>query len=447
MQPEQVQIIGGGLVGALAAVFMAQRDIGVRLFEQREDIRAAGAVAGRSINLAVTARGLLALEQVGLCQAVLDIGIPMRGRMVHALDGGTSLVPYGQRPEEVIYSVSRGELNKLLLRRACEFSNVDAHFNHRCVGYDVARRTLALRDELSGKQHAIPAHASIATDGAWSQVRRSMLAELRNLNYSQDFLAHGYKELVIPAAGDGGFSMEKHALHIWPRQSFMLIALPNLDGSFTCTLFLQYEGEVSFAALKTPQQVQNFFQRNFADAAAMMPTLAEDFFSNPTGSMVTVRCSPWHVADDVLLLGDAAHAIVPFFGQGMNCGFEDCFALGRLLDAHGPDWRTIFPAMEAERKPNADAIAAMAVENFLEMRDTVADPKFLLKKEIGFELERRFPHRFIPRYSMVVFHPEIPYAAARSRAIEQDKVLDQLAANISSASQADWQKAQSLLDA
>jgi kynurenine 3-monooxygenase len=239
--------------------------------------------------------------------------------------------------------------------------------------------------------------------------------------------------------------MEKNALHIWPRRSFMLIALPNLDGSFTCTFFLQYEGAASFAALQTPQQVLTFFQEHFADAAAMMPTLAEDFFSNPTGSMVTVQCSPWHVADDVLLLGDAAHAIVPFFGQGMNCGFEDCSALGRLLDAHGNDWRTIFAAMERERKPNADAIAAMAVENFLEMRDTVADPRFLLKKKIGFELERRFPERFIPRYSMVVFHPEIPYAVARERANAQDKILDQLAAGAESLTQVDWQKTASLL--
>jgi kynurenine 3-monooxygenase len=273
-----------------------------------------------------------------------------------------------------------------------------------------------------------------------------MLESLRDFNYSQEFLEHGYKELIMPAAEDGAFRMEKTALHIWPRKSYMLIALPNLDGSFTCTLFFPREGEESFAALQNEREVMAFFTRVFPDAVPLMPSLGHDFFSNPTGSMVTVKCRPWHVEDRVMLLGDAAHAIVPFYGQGMNCGFEDCSALGELLQRDGKvDWHALFKELELRRKPNADAIADMALENFIEMRDTVADARFLFKKQVGFELEKRYPDRFIPRYSMVVFHPEISYAQARQRSVIQDKLLEELCAGVSSLEQIDWGKADELI--
>jgi kynurenine 3-monooxygenase len=448
MQPEEIALVGGGLVGALAAIVLAQRDYSVTVYERRADMRSAEVAGGRSINLAVTSRGLLALEHVGLKQAVLDIGIPMRGRMVHSIEGETTFIPYGQRPDEVIYSVSRGALNKLLLQRAGAMPRVKLVFDHQCVGYSPESCELHFRHHglATNVRHTGPV---IATDGSGSELRASLAAHIRNFNYSQQYLEHGYKELVVPASAAGGFAMEKNALHIWPRQSYMLIALPNLDGSFTCTLFLPYAGETSFAALQTPQQAVEFFEKVFPDAAALMPTLAQDFAANRTSGMVTVKCQPWHLDERVMLLGDAAHAIVPFFGQGMNCGFEDCTALGALVNDGGPaaDWALLFAALERERRPNADAIADMAIENFLEMRDTVADPKFALKKQIGFELERRHPQDFVPRYSMVVFHPEIPYAEARRRGIAQDKVLEQLAANVDTVDAVDWSLAEQLLRA
>ncbi len=444
IKPEHVHVIGGGLVGALTSIFLAKRGFEVSLFERRGDMRKLAVEAGRSINLAVTARGLKALDEVGLKRDVLDLAITMKGRMVHDMAGNTTFVSYGQKENEVIYSVSRGELNKLLLTKAGEYSNVHLRFDQRCVEHDLESNQISFTDEVSKQTHNVQAKVALATDGAWSVARQAMLANVKNFNYAQNFESYGYKELVIPAAAGGAFQLEKEALHIWPRQSFMLIALPNLDGSFTCTLFLAYEGAVSFAALKTATDVNAFFAREFAGALALMPTLAEDFFRNPTGALTTIRCAPWHVDDKLLLLGDAAHAIVPFFGQGMNCGFEDCSTLGVLLDAES-DWRSLFQKLEAERKPNADAIGTLALENFVEMRDTVADAKFQLKKRIGFELEKRYPDRFIPRYSMVVFHAEIPYADAYQRGIEQEVILDALAAGIADISKIDWSHAERLM--
>ncbi|MGB9152611.1 MAG: NAD(P)/FAD-dependent oxidoreductase [Alphaproteobacteria bacterium] len=445
MKEQKIHVIGGGLVGSLAAIYLAQKGFAIDLYERRADMRRVDIPAGRSINLAVTARGLKALDEVGLKNRVLDLAIPMKGRMVHAQDGTTSFSPYGQKDDEVINSVSRGELNKLLLEKADSYDNVNMHFHHRCMSYDSAKSVFTFRDETAGQEKTVPASVTIATDGAWSDVRKSMLENTRNFNYSQHFLDHGYKELSIPAAKDGGFRLEKNALHIWPRKSYMLIALPNLDSSFTCTLFLPYDGAESFTSLRTPKDVLDFFSRSFPDALALMPTLAEDFFGNPTGSMVTVKCSPWHTDFKVMLLGDAAHAIVPFFGQGMNCGFEDCSALGQLV-GQNPDWGAIFRTLEAQRKPNSDAIADMAVGNFIEMRDTVADPKFQLKKQIGFELERRYPERFIPHYAMVVFRPDISYAEARNRSAAQDRILEELCAGIISLDHVDWNKAAKLMN-
>ena len=444
MKKDHVHIIGGGLVGALTAVFLAKRDYSVSMHERRSDMRKGKVEVGRSINLAVTSRGFKALEEVGLKQDVLDIAIPMKGRMLHDLDGKTTFVPYGQKESEVIYSVSRGELNKLLLTKAGEYKNVDISFDQRCISHNLKTNEVIFVDEKTSAQKTVQAKVALATDGAWSVTRKAMLENVMNFNYSQSFEAHGYKELVIPPAEGSGFRIDKHSLHIWPRKSFMMIALPNLDGSFTCTLFLAYKGAVSFEALKTPDDVKAFFTREFPSALALMPTLTEDFFRNPTGALATIRCAPWHVDDKLMLLGDAAHAIVPFFGQGMNCGFEDCSKLGELLDSEN-NWKTLFEKLEADRKPNADAIGTLALENFVEMRDTVADAKFQLKKQIGFELEKRYPGKFIPRYAMVVFHPEIPYAEAYRRGQEQEIILDTLAAGISDVSQVDWKKADQLM--
>lgn len=445
MKQQPIHVVGGGLVGALATIVLAQRGFKVVLYERRPDMRRVDIPAGRSINLAVTARGLKALADVGLKQEVLALALPMKGRMLHDMEGKTSFVPYGQKESEVINSVSRGALNKLLLEKADSYDHVEILFNQRCSHYDVDSSVLTFIDEQTTKQKTVKADVAIGTDGAWSAIRKAMFETVKDFNYSQAFLEHGYKELVIPPAPGGGFLIEKNALHIWPRKSFMLIALPNLDGSFTVTLFFAHEGKESFAALKSERDVQDFFRRTFPDAAALMPTLAQDFFTNPTGSMATIRCKPWHVGGRAMLLGDAAHAIVPFFGQGMNCGFEDCSALGDLLGKHTGDWEHLFSELEKCRKPNSDAIADMALENFVEMRDTVADAKFQLKKQIGFELERRYPGQFIPRYAMVVFHPEISYAEAKKRSETQDGVLEALCAGAVSIEQVDWKKADQLM--
>ncbi|TVQ85643.1 MAG: FAD-dependent monooxygenase [Micavibrio sp.] len=441
-----VHIAGGGLVGPLAAIFLARRGFRVTIFERRPDLRKGGVPAGRSINLALTARGLKALERAGLKEDVMKITLPMKGRMVHDRDGNTQLQPYGQKEEEVIYAASRGLLNAMLLDAAEAEENITIVFDQRCTGSDLKTGTLYFTDENSGGQSTLTADAVLAADGAWSAVRKTMLDTMPNFNYAQSFQDYGYKELEIPAGADGAFLMEKNALHIWPRKSYMLIALPNTDGSFTCTLFYPYTGENSFENLVTPDDVTAFFRRDFPDAFDLMPSLAEDFFDNPTGALVTVKCSPWHHGR-TCLIGDAAHAIVPFFAQGMNSGFEDCLVLDDLLAAGGtaPDWPALFAEFETRRKPNTDAIADMAVENFIEMRDLVTDPHFLLKKEIGFALEKRWPDRFVPRYTMVIFRPDIPYDEARRRSIAQDGVLEELCRGIKSADDIDWEKADALL--
>jgi len=444
MKKQTIHIVGGGLVGSLAAIVLAQRGFSVALYERRADMRKIVMSSGRSINLAVTARGLKALREVKIEEDVLKLAVSMKGRMLHDAEEKTTFVPYGQKESEVINSVSRGDLNKLLLAKADSYDNVEIFFNRRCENYELKTSVLTFVDEETKKQETVQAEVTIGTDGAGSVLRKAMLASVRNPQFSEEFLAHGYKELVIPAAPGGGFQMEKNALHIWPRKSFMLIALPNMDGSFTVTFFFAHEGKESFAALKNENDVTAFFSKIFPDAAKLMPSLAKDFFENPTGSMGTVKCAPWHIAGRAMLFGDAAHAIVPFFGQGMNCGFEDCSALGELLDKN-LGWEATFSELEARRKPNADAIADMALENFVEMRDTVADAKFQLKKQIGFELEKRYSGKFIPRYAMVVFHPEIPYAEAKTRSIAQDKILDELCEGVLSVEQVDWHKADRLL--
>lgn len=416
--PRSATILGAGLVGSLLAVVLRKRGHSVAVYERRPDMRKASLAAGRSINLALSARGWKALELAGLKDDMAELAIPMNGRYLHQADGSTAFQPYGKN-NEAIYSVSRGELNKRLMTRA-EQEGATIHFEQRCNRVDVTTNKLYLE---SGE--VLDADLLFGADGAFSALRSSYV-QMERVNASQQYLEHGYKELTIPPAADGSFRMEKHALHIWPRSNFMLIALPNTDGSFTCTLFMPFKGEkASFEVLKTEQDVQDFFKAQFPDAVAMMPELEKEFFANPTSSLITTHIFPWHHQDKSALIGDAAHAIVPFYGQGMNAGFEDVSILSGLLDAHSDDWTTILTEYERFRKPNGDAVAQLALMNFVEMRDKVSDPRFLERKKVEKELGRRYPDQFISVYEMVSFS-HTPYDTALQCIQAQDRLLERI---------------------
>ena len=400
-----VNIIGAGLAGSLLAILLARRSFQVTVYERRLDPRHVTTDSGRSINLALAARGIRALKLAGVLNDVMRFAIPMRGRMVHEHDGHAELQPYGVRPEEVIYSVDRAQLNRALVRAAAAYPNVELRFRQLCLGLTAERNTLEMRDEGTGRIYHTAHLPSIATDGAGSAVRDSLVAQEIS-DVREEPLDHDYKELTIPAV-DGRPALEVNALHIWPRGGFMLIALPNPDATFTATLFLARQGENSFEQLKSADDVEAFFQREFPSARALMPELTSEFFKNPQGSLGTVYTRGWHSGSEVLLLGDAAHAIVPFHGQGMNCAFEDCAELVRLMDQHH-GWAGLFEAFEHERRPNTDAIARMALENYVEMRAAVLDPEYRKRKLEEEELAKRDPG-FISRYAKVMFHPEIPY--------------------------------------
>lgn len=416
-----ITICGAGLAGSLLAILLAQRGYRVRLFERLGDLRREQIPAGRSINLALAARGIRALELASVMPQVEPLLIAMPGRMLHDLGGESTFLPYGQA-NEVIHSVSRPGLNRVLLD-AAERAGVEILFRHRVTGVDFATRKLLIHAEQEDRHHAVGLHHVIAADGAGSVVRHAFVREF-SVPCSEALLPHAYKELTIPPDAQGRWRIHANALHIWPRGGFMLIALPNPGGDFTCTLFLANEGSPSFGELVEPAAVGAFFRRWFGDVAELIPDLESTFLRNPLGVLGTVRCRRWH-AGEVLLIGDAAHAIVPFHGQGMNLAFEDCALLDRMLDEAG-SWREVFERFEAEQLPNANAIADMALENYVEMRDTVRDPKFALQKALSFELEKRLPRRFIPRYSMVMFHAEIPYAVAFERGAVQQALLDEL---------------------
>ncbi len=415
---DSVTLVGGGLAGALLALMLARKGLKVTVYERRADLRADVIEEGRSINLALSARGIHALSRVGLDEAVLDRAIPMRGRFIHPVAGAGVLIPYGRKPEECIHSVSRRGLNAQLLDALAAEPNASIHFQHRCIGYSIAEKTLTFRDEATQREFTVPAPVAIGTDGASSALRLALMQGTR-MDYSQDWLEHGYKELTIPPAADGGYRIEPNALHIWPRGGFMMIALPNLDRTFTCTLFLAH-GE--FDKLKARDEVRAFFQTTFPDAVSLLTDLDREFAENPTGGLVTVRCAPWHLGGQALLLGDASHAIVPFFGQGMNAAFEDCETVLDLFETCDGDWSEIFPRVFAERKANADAIARMALDNFIEMRDTSADPRFALKRQVEHKLEEQYPGRFFSKYSMVSFQ-RFPYVEALERGRVQDEIL------------------------
>lgn len=399
---------------------------------------------GRSINLALAARGIAALRRAGIEAEVAKLLIPMRGRMVHDVDGQQRFLPYGQRAAEEIYSVSRATLNTLLYELAAERHGVEYRFDTACVGVESDGTPIV---ESAGARQLLTANVVLAADGAGSQVRRALTAS-GAIAAHEELLDHGYKELTIDTR-NGEFALQPNALHIWPRGGYMLIGLPNPDRTFTATLFLPHTGSPSFASIG-PTQAAPFFRREFADAVPLITALKDEYASHPVGHLGTVHCRPWSFAGRLLLVGDAAHAIVPFHGQGMNAAFEDCAVLDELIGRHGgagsPDWPTIFAEFERERAPNARAIAEMALENYGEMRDDVRDPKFELRAALSFELERRFPGRFIPRYSMVMFHPEIPYTEAQRRGAIQARILAELSAGAESLDEVDFARAAPLVE-
>ncbi len=394
---QKITIVGGGLSGSLLAIYMAKRGFEVNLFERRPDMRKASIYQGKSINLALSTRGLNALSKIGLDAEILSDAIPMYGRMMHSKTGELSYHAYGKEGQ-AINSVSRGRLNVKLIELADEFPNITLHFNTKCVDVDIDK-SIATFELEDGSHKTFQSDRIIGTDGAFAATRGKLQVSER-FNYSQQFLHVGYKELVIPAGENGKFLMEKNALHIWPRGSFMMIALPNPAGDFTCTLFVPYE---KFDSVKTDADIKKFFEEEFADAVPMMPTLLEDYKHNPVGSLVTVKCYPWVKGDKLALMGDAAHAVVPFYGQGMNCSFEDVVVFDDMVEKYGDDWKTIFDEYQKERKPNADAIADLAVQNYYEMADKVGDKHFLHKKHIEHDLAELYPDKFKSQYELTTF--------------------------------------------
>ena len=459
----KVVIIGAGLAGSLLSIYLAKRGIAVDVFEARGDMRLQEVAAGRSINLALSDRGVAALREVGMDEYMLAEAIPMYGRMIHPASGETKLLPYSGRKGEYINSVSRSGLNIALINEAERYPGVQFVFDERCVDFHTSSGEVSF---ASGR--TIRSDTVIATDGAGSAVRAAMSRDIEGFQLSEVFLEHGYKELHIPPAGGGGFLLEQKALHIWPRHQFMMIALPNFDGSFTCTLFLAHRsaplaqagggksanssigfesgsppaanaGDIdvpAFDRLTDPEHLSSFFNREFPDAVPLMPTLADDFFANPVGQLGTIKCWPWNVGGRALLLGDSAHALVPFYGQGMNCAFEDVRVLDSLIDQHSQDWEMIYEKYGELRKINTDAIADMAEENFYEMRDATADPVFQRKRELETKLEQNYPDYF-SKYSMVTFREALPYSIAKERGNAQDRLLMEICTNLADVSRVD----------
>lgn len=424
----KITIVGAGLAGSLLSVYLAKQGFEVNVYERRPDMRIDYAGGGKSINLALSTRGIHALKEVGMFDEIQKIAIPMYGRMIHNVNGETNFQRYGKDDSEFINAVSRAELNKSLMDLAEQNSRVKFHFNERCNGVDFGNAEVSFHNEIRNDITKVKSDAVIASDGATSAVRMEML-KIPRFNFSQSYENYGYKELTIPAGENGSFQMEKNSLHIWPRGSFMLIALPNLDGSFTCTLFMAYDksfgAEKSFEHIDSDEKLTEFFKGQFPDAYDLMPELSENYFQKPVGSLITIKCFPWVAEDRVALLGDAAHAIVPFFGQGMNAAFEDCTYLNECIEKYKGDWKKILSEYQDLRKKDADAIADLAQENFVEMRDLVADEKFLFKKKLEAELFKKYPDRFIPKYSMVTFY-RVPYSVALKRGKIQEDILNEL---------------------
>ena len=424
MNQEKIIIIGAGLCGTLLAIRLAQRGYQIHLHEKRSDMRKEDWEGGRSINLALSSRGLLALERVGLKDVVTEECIPMRGRMIHPLGGKPFFSPYSGRSEDYINSVSRSGLNIKLLDEAEKMPNISMHFNSQCTHVDLEGAKVSLKDTETGEESTAAGSIVIGTDGAGSVVRRSMMSKSGTLlfNYSQDFLRHGYKELSIHPGENGAWKIEKNALHIFPRGQFMIIALPNLDGSFTLTMFHPYEGEIGLNQLDTKEKVKDFFEAYFPELLPYIPHYLEEFFENPVGPLGTNKCYPWQAFGKTLIMGDAAHAIVPFYGQGMNASFEDVRIFDDVLNQHEGDWAKVLYEFQEARVVNANAIADLAIDNFTEMQDKVDDEDFMKKRKLEMQLEQQFPD-YYSKYSLVTFQPELPYSSAMQLGRAQDELL------------------------
>jgi kynurenine 3-monooxygenase len=425
MKKNEITILGAGLIGSLMAIYLKRQGLDVTVYDKRPDKRKTPYFeGGRSINMALSHRGWKSLEQVGLKDKVLPLAIPMFGRKIHDEHGGTSFIPYGKK-EQAIYSISRGKFNQLLAEEA---ENLGAKFNfeHKCEEVNFPSQEITFSTPEG--PFKLQAPVIVGADGAYSALRLSMQKQVR-FNYKQEYLTHGYKELTIPATADGEFAMDPNALHIWPRGKFMLIALPNPDKSFTCTLFLPFEGtKVCFEKITDERDLKSVFSNYFDDAYQLMPDLVDEFFRNPTSALVNVDCYPW-VQGESLLIGDASHAMVPFYGQGMNCGFEDCYILNGLIDKLGTNsWDLVFEKFQKTRKRDTDAICQLAMENFIEMRDSVADPKFLLRKKIEAKLHELYPNDWIPLYTMVTFS-DISYSEAYAQGKLQEAIMDRVMAD------------------
>lgn len=423
MRKENILIIGGGLCGSLLALRLAQRGYQVEVYEGRPDLRKTDISAGRSINLALSNRGLKSLRLAGVEEQALEICIPMRGRLMHDVQGNTFESNYSGRDGEYINSISRGDLNGILLTEAEKYKNVRIHFNTKCLGVDIENKVATFESYETKEQFTISADVIFGTDGAGSSLRKSYEKQLEDFHVSQEFLTHGYKELEIPSI-EGNHQISKDHLHIWPRGNYMLIALPNMDGSFTVTLFLSYsEGEYNFENLITKEKITEFFERDFPDTLKLIPDVLHEFEINPTGKLGTVKCEPWAYKGNTLIMGDAAHAIVPFYGQGMNASFEDVAELDACIDQYEGDWERIFSEFQRDRKKNADAIADLAIDNYYEMRDHVANPMFKEKRKIEMELEKNFPTQYSSKYSLVTFNEQLGYHEAMTKGRIQDEVL------------------------
>lgn len=426
---DNILIIGAGLCGSLLALRLAQRGYTVNVYESRPDLRTTDISAGRSINLALSDRGLKAMRLAGMEDKVKPLCIPMYGRLMHDVEGHTFPSNYSGREGEYINSISRGDLNGLLLTEADSYNNLTIHFNKECTTVDIENNVATFYDHENKKTIEAKGDVVFGTDGAGSSLRKSYYLERKFLfSYSQNYLTHGYKELEIPASKDGKHLISKDYLHIWPRGDYMLIALPNLDGSFTVTLFLSYEdGEYNFKNLTSEKTIKAFFSSQFPDALALIPNIVEEFANNPTGALGTVKCSPWHYQNKNILMGDAAHAIVPFYGQGMNASFEDVTIFDAVLDQYEDnnktDWETVFKVYEKQRKADADAIADLAIDNYYEMRDHVANPIFKEKRILEMALEKAFPKDYFSKYSLVTFKEDLPYNDAMKKGRAQDKAI------------------------
>jgi len=421
---KDIVIVGAGLVGSLLSIYLSKRGYNVRIFERRGDMRTMKTEAGRSINLALSDRGLLALDKVGLATIIKKISIPMNGRFIHNLDGSTAFQPYGKEGQ-YINSVSRAVLNKKLMN-AAEQQGVQIFFQEKCTAINWQQNEIEFESTLTGDTTTVTADLIFGADGAFSSARLQHQLQHDKFDYQQHYIDCGYKELTIPAGPGNSFQAEQNVLHIWPRKDYMLIGLPNPEGNFTCTLFFPFEGELSFQQLDTEEKVRAFFKNIFPDTLSLIPDITRQFFQNPVSSLVTVKCFPWIREDKFALIGDAAHAIVPFFGQGMNCGFEDCRILDELIEKNGDNWKDILQQYQELRKPDTDAIAELAVGNFTEMRDRTADPKFLLQKKIEARLHEKYPDKWIPAYTQVTFSPRIRYSEALKNSLRQEKIMQEI---------------------